>query len=315
MKRAVNLAKLVQQAMLAPSSHNTQPWRFRVADDTIYLYADRSRALPMNDPDDRELTMSCGCALLNLRVAAAAAGLQAALEILPDGSEPDLLAAVQLRQSAERHQPEAELSALTGSRHTYRRSFDKTHVDDEIVAELCAAARTEGAWLRRLVGEQVNEAAALVARGGAAQWADRRWREELAQWMRPRRSGDGLTLPGVVAPLARMVVRNIDMGKAVAARDRRLAQESPVLAILGTAGDTRRDWLAAGQALERVLLTARRWGLQASFLNQPVQVSALRSRLQQLAATTGFPQMLIRLGVPSEEPGATPRRVLSRLMV
>ncbi|WP_229440580.1 hypothetical protein [Massilia sp. BSC265] len=57
--------------MLAPSSHNTQPWLFRMAESSIDLFADRTRALPVNDPDDRELTISCGCALMHLRIAAA----------------------------------------------------------------------------------------------------------------------------------------------------------------------------------------------------------------------------------------------------
>jgi hypothetical protein len=51
---------LVSAAVRAPSSHNTQPSWFRCAGETIELYADRSRALPVNDPFDRELTISCG---------------------------------------------------------------------------------------------------------------------------------------------------------------------------------------------------------------------------------------------------------------
>ncbi|WP_448522145.1 hypothetical protein [Schleiferia thermophila] len=80
---------LIQKAVRAPSSHNTQPWIFHVAESAINLYADRTRALPVNDPDDRELTISCGCALMNLRVAAAAEGLDARLEALPDPVEPE----------------------------------------------------------------------------------------------------------------------------------------------------------------------------------------------------------------------------------
>ena len=69
--RATVDRRLLEAAVQAPSSHNTQPWLFRVEDGAVHLLADRTRALPVNDPDDRELTISCGCALLNLRVAAA----------------------------------------------------------------------------------------------------------------------------------------------------------------------------------------------------------------------------------------------------
>src|SRR5690606_20406923 len=54
---------LLSYAILAPSNRNTQPWRWRISEDMIELYADRGRALPHLDPDDRELIMSCGAAL------------------------------------------------------------------------------------------------------------------------------------------------------------------------------------------------------------------------------------------------------------
>lgn len=76
--------------MLAPSSHNTQPWRFCTSGDRVELYADRTRALPFNDPEDRELTISCGCALMNTRVAAAEAGLAMSAEVLPSPDEGNL---------------------------------------------------------------------------------------------------------------------------------------------------------------------------------------------------------------------------------
>lgn len=57
------LGALVRYAVRAPSSHNSQPWLFRVVGDTLELRADRGRRLPVVDPEDRELTISCGAAL------------------------------------------------------------------------------------------------------------------------------------------------------------------------------------------------------------------------------------------------------------
>jgi hypothetical protein len=59
----------VEQAVLAPSSHNTQPWQFRLDGDTVELYADRDRVMHVIDPQDRELVISCGAALLNIELA------------------------------------------------------------------------------------------------------------------------------------------------------------------------------------------------------------------------------------------------------
>jgi nitroreductase len=66
---ADELRAVVDYAVLAPSGHNTQPWQFKVVAETLELWADRRRALPIVDPHGRELTISCGAALAFVRIA------------------------------------------------------------------------------------------------------------------------------------------------------------------------------------------------------------------------------------------------------
>lgn len=312
---AEGVASLLNYALLAPSSHNTQPWRFAVSGNAVALHADRTRALVVNDPDDRELTISCGCALLNLRVAAAAAGLGATCRLLPNPEDEDLLAAVELNPAVGEAPGEARLFDAIERRRTYRRRFESREVPPTVLHRLAEAAASEGAWLQLVDREEQRQAVAgLVAEGDAVQWSNPSWRRELAAWMQPRRRGDGLTVPGLVAPVARMVVRTFDMGNGVGAKDRELADGSPVLAVLGTDGDAESDWLTAGQALQRVLLDACGAGLQASYLNQPIQVPALRSRLQRLLGRAGFPQLVLRMGFPARQLPAAPRRGLAEVL-
>jgi len=305
---------LLQSAVLAPSSHNTQPWRFKISGEVISLYADRTRALPVNDPEDRELTISCGCALMNLRVAAAEAGLSANVKIGPNG-EGDLLAAVELDGSAGSEGGEAQLFPAIAQRRTYRKRFESDPVLDSMLRTLSDEAGREGAWLKALEDEDTrHEVVQLVAEGDAIQWANPSWRRELAAWMHPSRTGDGLTVPWLAAPVAQLVVRTFDMGNGVAAKDAELAEASPVLAVLGTERDGPADWLAAGQALQRLLLNACQVGLQASYLNQPIQVASLRPKLQHTIGHSGFPQILLRLGHTGEDLPATPRRDLEQVI-
>ena len=309
------LQALVQAATLAPSSHNTQPWLFRLEGPVIELLADRTRALPVNDPDDREMTISCGCALFNLRVAAAAAGLQAQVAPWPDAADTDLLARVHLAQGRA-DETDAALQAAMAERRTYRERFAATAVDPMALRSLVEAVHGEAASLAVLdTADQRLGAAALVAEGDAMLWANPSWRRELAAWMHPRRRGDGLTLPALAIPVAQVVVRTFDMGHGVAAKDRQLADESPVLAVLTTVGDSPHDWLAAGQALQRLLLLGVQLGLQASYLNQPVQVATLRPKLQQITGRPGCAQLLLRIGTPTQVKPAAPRRPLAEVLV
>ncbi len=116
------VADLVAAATLAPSMHNTHPWRFRYepASQTIELYADPARMLRFGDPDGRAAHIACGAALLNLRLAAVVAGRQPVIRLLPDVTQRLLLATVRLAGPAEAQPDEIDLHAVIPERRTNR---------------------------------------------------------------------------------------------------------------------------------------------------------------------------------------------------
>jgi hypothetical protein len=301
------LRSVVRAAIRAPSSHNTQPWLFELAGDTISLYADRLRALPANDPFDRELTVSCGSALFNLRAAIAALGMATRIELLPEGPRSDLLATVRL-QSGE-GAGEAELAANIEDRRTTRGEFTGVAPDPDLIARMKSAAAAEGAWLEVVSESSRRETLSdLIAEGDRRQFSDPTWRRELASWLHPRRAGDGLAMPGFSRPIAKLVVSAFDLGKTAGKKDARLAVDAPCMAVLGTEFDLDENWLEAGQALQRALLIAASQGVQAGYLNQPCQVSDLRPRLRGLLDHRGYPQVVMRLGHPDSNVEPSPRR-------
>ncbi|MGY1616641.1 Acg family FMN-binding oxidoreductase [Geodermatophilus sp. SYSU D00691] len=303
--------RAVEAATLAPSSHNTQPWRFRVRGGTVDLLADRTRALPVNDPVDRELTISCGAALANLVVAARAGGLEPAVEVVPDPDDTDLLARVVLRAAGDR--AELELAAAIPARHTCREQFAGGPADGTL-ARMARGCADLGVAFQVVTGDVDRAALAdLVAAGDRAQFDDPSWRRELAAWMHPRRRGDGLTVPPVTGALTRFVVSHVDVGAGTAGKDAELTRRSPVVVVLATEHDDVRSWLATGQAVERALLEAARDGVLAGYANQPCQVAALRPRLREALRLTGHPQLVLRLGVPVRPPHPAPRRPLEEV--
>src|SRR5215208_4504425 len=160
--------------------------------------------------------------------------------------------------------------------------------------------------------------AELIAAGDCIQLADKRFRRELASWVHPNRTKSRDGIPGyafgdVMSLAGPFVIRTFDTGKGQAAKDRQLAEGSPVLAVLGTEGDTPADWLAAGQALARILLRARAEGVWGSFLNQPIEVSELRPRVRERVGEAGFLQLLLRMGY-GQEVRPTPRRVIEEVL-
>jgi nitroreductase len=317
-----SLVHAIRCAALAPSSHNSQPWLFQLGESQIDLWADRSRALPVVDPFDRELVIACGAALFHLRIALQRLGWRVQLDVLPDPHSPDRLARVVLEG---REEPSSETRILYGSilrRHTNRNPFEPRSVHPGLVAELVRCATTEGAWLAPLEAQSKLEAAHLIAEADRRQFRDPHFRRELAAWMssghghrRDGLPGSVLGLGPIEAALAPMFLRTFRWkDDERASHDRELALGSPLLVALGTWHEEPAEWLAAGQALQHVLLAATAANLEASFLNQPVEVSNFRHRLRELAGFAGFVQIVLRMGHgPPAAP--TPRRRLDELLL
>ncbi|MCA3004582.1 MAG: nitroreductase family protein [Planctomycetaceae bacterium] len=294
---------LVRYAILAPSGHNTQPWLFRVRGDRLELFADRTRALPVVDPVDRAMVISCGAALANLMVAAERFGMDATATLLPDAREPDLLAAVRSTGARRATSDPALFSAIT-KRRTTRRAFEPTPVPEAVLDSASAQAASCGAGLHWIIEpERKHRAAELIAEGDRLQCADPSFRRELASWVRSRRAAgrDGMSgyafgMPDLLSPVGALIIRTFDMGTVQAAKDQALAEGSPAIGVFTTRGDGAADWLAAGQAMQRALLSITAAGLTSSYLNQPIEVPALRPRLAMLLGTGESPQILIRVG-------------------
>ena len=314
---------LATYAVLAPSVHNTQPWRFRVRDRVLELHLDRRRALPIIDPRNRSLIISCGAALFNLRTAMYYFGCAGDARPFPEPGQPDLLARVSLDGSTEPHGIWAPLFHAIAHRVTNRGAFDTREVAPTVVDGLRDAARLEGAWLYRFKSPHMRrQVEALIAEGSRIQYSDRAFRRELVGWLRPSGDSDGIPRyaigateePDYVTAVVPFVLRTFDVGRRAAARYNKLAAGAPVLVCLGTARDDPLAWLNAGQALQRMLLTATTYGLQASFLNQPIEVTMLRYRLEELIEHKGQPQMLLRLGRGARR-AHTPRRGIREVLV
>ncbi|MFF5187682.1 Acg family FMN-binding oxidoreductase [Streptomyces sp. NPDC000345] len=316
---------LVEDATAAPSMHNAQPWRFRFlrGDGTVEVYADLDRAMPRADPTTRALHLGCAAALFNLRVSAAHAGWATATELVPDPANPRLLASVRLSGPAlPGHGVEHDLVPLYPAirrRHTSRQPFTDEPIPEPLKDALSAAALLEGArlvfpgsWHVRTLLDLVQDAEGRDALDTAAA-------EELRQWTRTGTAAVETASDGVpeyaFGPRRRnrAPVRDFAARLPVPGRETAAFESAPQLAVLGTTGDRPKDWLLAGQAMERVLLQATLDGLATSLTSQALEWPELRWTVRDPQSPLGFIQMVIRLGYGPAGPG-TPRRPVHEVL-
>ncbi len=322
-----DLRTVLEFAALAPSVHNSQPWRFVWDGHSLALFEDRARALPVLDPAGRERVLSCGAALLNAQVALSELGHDHTVDLLPDPAQPDLLATVTI---SGRSEPDDDVRALAQAiprRTTDRDPFDARSVPAEARTALRLAAEQEGAWLR-FISDDADDADAvelqvLLSHADDSQRSDPRYLAELASWRREREA-EGVparALPSVPAELraSTWVPRDFDAASGhrpstgadshTLGKDSPPPAEHPAVLVLGTRGDDRHDWLVAGQALSRVLLRATVDGLAAQPLSQVLEVPVLRARMRHVLGVQGHPQMLLRVGYGHAGPTSRRRAV------
>ncbi len=312
---------LLQFAILAPSSHNTQPWLWEIEGDEVTLRADRSRLMPALDPLGRELILSCGAALGHFRLAARYFGCAAITQMWPDENQPNLLCRVRIVPGRPPTDDDQELFSFVAKRHTHRGEFETRELPASLLRTLQSDAESEEATLHFARDEEQRQSLArLIERGDVEQNRDGAVRRDVADWMSPpgaRRDGiptSALGIPDWRAQTAPLAQRYFDLGEATAQKDKSLAMGAPVLTVLSTSGDDERAWLRAGQALGRVLLRARSENVWASFFSQPVQVDGAWSELRSLLGLHDYPQLVFRLGYASPV-AATPRRPVEEVIV
>jgi nitroreductase len=306
------LAKAAVAALGAPSVLNTQPWRWRIGGDVAELRADRSRQVHSIDPDGRLLTLSCGIALHYARTALTALGAAAEVTYVTDR---DLLATIRLTGPSAPADESGRLFRAMSARRSDRRPFADRYVPDEILDGLRAAAERYGAHLHLPRRGDLVDVTVAAGRAATLELADPAYRADLARWVnRPASTGDGIPAGTIPPPAARPVpIRDFAATgpEATTVHDPvALADTCARYAMLFTDADEPRDWLAAGEALSAVLLTATADGLATSMMSDLVEVDSAREALRSMLAGIGHPMIVIRIGYPRTDapPAVAPRR-------
>ena len=330
---------VAQAGILAASAHNTQPWRFKLGEDSVALSADPARGLGNMDPFRREMAQSLGCAIENMALTAAAQGAYTMVRPPPGTRTSALGAPVQaafmlLEPLSTRPDP---LLAAIDQRHTNRGPYnpDRTltaalktglealprHPETRLLLVEAAPAR---AALGRLI---VSATETIIADPGMAAAS--------ARWFRFRRAdierhGDGITLDaaGLSPPVA--AASKILPAPSPEAADRQWLDAmrrvhvatTPLFGVIAVRDPyDLANAIEAGRLWQRIHLWATVNGLAAQPLNQPLE-AADRARqtgrepagareLERLLEITGWqPTFIFRLGHGMRPALPSPRRAV-----
>jgi hypothetical protein len=325
--------RVVAAGILACNPHNTQAWRITVAGDTVNVYSDPRRRMPLNDASAREHFAGLGCAIENMVIAAGPAGYTPAVTTFPDGTSSDHIARIVL--GAGGSEVDRALAEAIPRRHTNRGPYTNEAVDLNALAG--QAARIDGAGVLWVTDKAARDRlGALYVEATEAITADAEQSAEAFSWFRNDRGDidehrDGLTLDGqglggVTLLAAKLLpAQSRTGGDAFWVKSTREVHTATAAAYgVITVGDVadRAAQVNGGRLLARMHLAATALGLGFHHMNQITEridrdhalgrqdVFAARwGELLGRPATTGL--VSFRIGHPERTPGLSPRRALN----
>jgi hypothetical protein len=319
-RQTAQLRELVYYATLAPSSHNTQCWKFWLEDRSISILPDLSRRCPVVDPDDHHLYVSLGCAAENLSLAARAQGLSGQITFDASGN-----GAVKIALNSAEVAVTPLFEAIP-NRQCTRNEYDGQPLSATELNLLEKAGRGEG--VRVILLTQPTEMETVldsVIQGNTAQFNNPNFLKELKSWIRfndceANRTGDGLSgrttgNPSIPRWLGNLFFKLLFRVKPENDKNARHIRSSAGIAVFVSEVDDKTHWVEVGRCYERFALQATALGIRNAFANQPIEEASLRPKFARaLGLAEGRPDLVVRFGRGPEMPRSL-RRPLDRIIV
>lgn len=306
--------EILRLASLAPSGHNTQPWRIRYMEPYHWIVAnDPAKWLPAVDPMQRETILSIGAFIQNLEYAAACAGYSCAFTLLARDNRSREVMEVRLKKINNRS------SFDTGKiekRRTVRSGYLETPIKKEDIKYLADGEQENFQFFSnqspeyRWLNEQTIEANRLQTYRDDAQ-------SELADWMRlssgsAKKHCDGLTtasmeLKGIPAWMVRNFYGKKDiMGKKFREQGldkvKQQVSRSGGWLLITSKDHATATLLETGKRLQRILLKIRERHIAIHPMTQILEEETCKQAFYQSFGMKDEVQFILRTGYINHYP-------------
>ncbi len=305
--------RLINYASKAPSSHNTQPWKFKREEDAILVYPDLSRSLSVVDPDNHALFISLGCALENLVIAAGNYGFDASVKYQREHLE-DPVRVKLTSQSENTSRQASDLLAQIKPRQVTKGPYEAVTLAWETVQKIKELPVDAGTHLQVILpGKESEKLLPLVIEGSDRQFGNKAFVHELVDWLRftekeAMKKGDGIWnatmgLPATGRAIGSFIMKRLVTPRSEAKRWKKLFRKSAGFVLFMVEKHDTDHWIRLGRSFQRFGLVTTAMGLKHAHMNMPLEEETVRAKVTDAFDLGGMtPLLLLRIGFADPAP-------------
>jgi nitroreductase len=312
------LEALAKFAMIAPSSHNTQPWQFTITQSGIEIRPDFNRRLIYGDPDNRFLFVSLGTAVKNLELASQAYGLEYRKDSYTASAATTRI--IFTYRNMRVSNINTDLLQIIIDRHTNRKPYAKQPLPLEFTAE---AARLVGTNLKLSIiadQQQKLQVESVVELGVEECFTDKNFRKELSHWIKPSLKRYELGMPGytilVPTPISFVlpwIIRRFNITPMQKRMHRDWVLKTAACGVISGENNIA-TWIEVGRTYEDVAVLAEKYGIRTGILGAPIQAKTAPYKLQELLKLKQRPQLFFRMGFAEPMEVKSPRLAIQKVV-
>lgn len=302
--------KMVEYGIKAPSGHNTQPWKFKLSENSIDVYPNLSKELPVVDGNHRELYISLGCAVENICIASNEFGYTYQIEIKRQDSLSFISIKLQ-KSEVDKNSLFTQINKRQTNRNVYKSETIKTNTIDEL--KKVNIKKPVSIYFYQKGGNDFSKLCEYIYHGNEILYTNKDYKIELLDWMRfnsrhVQQERDGLAYNVLGSPslpkwIGRPIVKSFLTPKSQNKTEKKKLNSSSHLVLITTQDNTVENWILAGIALERFFLKCTELGIAVAFSNQPCEVNTLSDEVRKnIAMDNNYPMLLMRIGYADPMP-------------
>lgn len=294
LEKSIN--NIISIARLAPSVHNSQPWRVNIEGNELVISLNSKRTLVYGDPTGRQSWISLGIFVESCVLALRIEGFEST-----DVTQKNNKVHIKIKSGAGKAD-NGDISALK-SRFTDRSIYTPTKITDDQVQKI------EGSWQSSAVEvecigdrEIIDRCAALTQQGLMLALSSPDFAKELSDYLVPSNNTPyGIPTPALKSgrvisrATKRLIARGVRRKKEASLEQKRWASASAIIFILAS-GDTKPYWLEAGRAYLRASLTVEKLGLRQATSAAIVEASDFHEDIEKMLSTKKRILCMLRVG-------------------